>query len=1396
MNHKRWSKVCPRHRASWTVLFAILLFASPLPAFGQVCPSPPVANGTACTVAVGTIVTVTPANAAGLNASGTLGQITGNGMTVNLSAATTTGALAQSGSTIIFNGSTLATTSITTATSATQIGLRGTGAGSTITAAGSSITMGPPNGTTIASNMIGAIADSGGALSLNDTSIQMLGGATGLNNNGLVATGANSTASFVGGSISTRSRGSFGAWAQDGGVVTLNNLAQISTTGGATVGTLIGSHALYASGSNSVINATDVTVATSGGIANGVRADAGGTANLTNVQVTTTGAGQSTGGTPSLGSHGLYALGAGSQITGNTVTVNTAGNFSSAARAEAGGVISLTNSSLTSSGTSAADTDPASAARAMSGGSLQISGSTLTGTGQRGSGLSVQDVGSQASVSNSTVSAAGTRANAALIFNGGQATVTNSNLTSTGFGAVVVRDTGSSINLTNTTIKADTLATAIGYGLQVVSGASATMTGASVTTAGRDSPGLYAANATITATNVVVTTTGNDNALGVLADGNGQITLNGGSVTTTGDAVRQASFPHALGARNPGGVLTSTETTVLTTGITAMGAVADDGGLMLLSGNSITTQGFRSIGLYSITEQVGAQFAANLTATDVTLETFGQFAHGAAAQARNDVPAAKATLNVDVSTITTHGDGAIGLRATLGDYGTRPVTGRGEAVVIANQSTIVTEGIGAHGALSRDNPTSVTLNDTAVLTTGATAHGSVAEAGGLIVGNNASVSATGAGSSALFVVGDGGPVSTAIFTESVLSNASGPTIGVAGAGTVTLTNSVGGGSGEWLRVGTIDDFPLLATPELPLTGIPDPLDPDSPLPPPLAAFPSPVAPAFTPGLANVTLDGSVVTGSAFTATGSISNVSMMNDSVWNLTGNSNLTYLFNDPSLIDFSPPVGDPTLLSSYKTLTVVNYVGEGGQIALNTYLGADGSPSDIVVIDGGTARGDTTLIIRNTTGPGALTVANGILVVDTINGATSDATAFTLAGEFVTADGQQAVVGGAFAYTLQFGGVGADSTDNNWYLRSLLIPGPDPEPPFQPGDPVYEVYPRNLLALNGLPTMQQRVGNRYWAEPAQQEVFCKDASRNFRCPVTGEQAQYYAGGTNGKATIEDQAIWARIEGAHSHIEPALTTTGTDYDTNTWKLQAGFDGLLRETEDGSKLIGGITVHYGQAPSDVTSIFGNGGIDTTGYGFGGTLTWLGQNGFYVDGQASVTWFDSDLTSDTAGLNLVKGNNGFGYALSVETGKKIALDETWTITPQAQLVYSSVSFDRFTDVFGAEVSLDRADSLRGRLGISADRDRNWQDDQGKTRRSHVYGIANLYYEFLDATQIDVSGTGFQTRPERLWGGLGLGGSYNWNDDKYSVYGEVSLNTSLAAFADSYTVTSTAGFRVRW
>ncbi|QIG48314.1 autotransporter outer membrane beta-barrel domain-containing protein [Nordella sp. HKS 07] len=508
---------------------------------------------------------------------------------------------------------------------------------------------------------------------------------------------------------------------------------------------------------------------------------------------------------------------------------------------------------------------------------------------------------------------------------------------------------------------------------------------------------------------------------------------------------------------------------------------------------------------------------------------------------------------------------------------------------------------------------------------------------------------------------------------------------------------------------------------------------------------------------------------------------------------------FDNAGIVDLrGPAVGNTLVITANATAGGAGgsglYVSNGGQLLLNAVF-KDGIPlggqtnsfSDMLIVDGTQlGTGATVISVTNVGGSGALTPGNGIELVEVRNKAASAPGVFVLKGDFTASNGQPAIVVGAFAYSLFQNGVGADSADGNWYLRSLGL-----EPTVQPAVPVYEAYPQNLLALNGLPTMQQRVGNRQWARPPE-TVFCKDPAQDFKCPVTDDEAKYYA---DGQTVIEGGAIWGRIEGTHSHIEPGLTTTDTDYDTNLWKLQAGFDGLLHEADDGSKLIGGITAHYGQAKSDVNSPVGDGDITSDGYGFGGTLTWLDTSGFYVDAQAALTWFDSDLSSDSLDPE-VDGNDGFGYALSLEAGQTVDLDGDWALTPQAQLIYSQVDFDSFTDAFGTEVSLENGDSLRGRLGLSADWEQSWKDDDGKTRRNHAYGIANLYYEFLDGTEVDVAGLAVESRPERLWGGLGLGGTHNWDDDKYSIYGEVWVDTSLESFGDSYALNGTAGFRVRW
>ncbi len=457
--------------------------------------------------------------------------------------------------------------------------------------------------------------------------------------------------------------------------------------------------------------------------------------------------------------------------------------------------------------------------------------------------------------------------------------------------------------------------------------------------------------------------------------------------------------------------------------------------------------------------------------------------------------------------------------------------------------------------------------------------------------------------------------------------------------------------------------------------------------------------------------------------------------------------------------------------TLTVSgDYVGNGGLLAFNTALGNDASVTDKLVVNGGTA-GTGSVKVTNVGGLGAPTT-EGIKIIDVANASNG---AFSLLGDYMI-QGQQAVVGGAYAYTLQ-----KNDTNGDWYLKSSLAnpptvvpPPPPPGPLYQPGVPLYESYAQVLLGLNELPTLQQRVGNRYRG---------------------GSDATARAGMADAQldGAVPESPVWARVEGRHATMQPS-TTSGSTYQADQLKVQTGIDGLALENDKG-RLIIGLTAQYGTVAADVASFFGNGKIRTDGYASGATLTWYGDNGVYVDGQAQTTWYNSNLISALTGA-MAHGNDAFGYAFGIESGRRFAVGNGFSLTPQAQLVYSVVNFDTFFDRFGARVSLGRGDSLLGRAGLSLDHQRTWRDEAGRLTRSDVYGIANLHYEFRDGTVVNVSGTRLANANDRLWGSIGAGGTYSWADGRYTVYGEVSYNTSLSHAGDSYSYKGTGGFRIVW
>ncbi|CAM5772262.1 hypothetical protein LMIY3S_03785 [Labrys miyagiensis] len=457
---------------------------------------------------------------------------------------------------------------------------------------------------------------------------------------------------------------------------------------------------------------------------------------------------------------------------------------------------------------------------------------------------------------------------------------------------------------------------------------------------------------------------------------------------------------------------------------------------------------------------------------------------------------------------------------------------------------------------------------------------------------------------------------------------------------------------------------------------------------------------------------------------------------------------------------VGDQTVIQG-------NYVGTGGTITLDTTLGTDGSPSDMLVIEGGTATGTTKLDIENGGGAGALTTSNGIMVVSTLDGATTESTAFSLS---------HAVAVNAYDYGLYYSSLSPSEDDQNWYLRSTGKLNPSS----QTALPYADVLGNYAQATLG--TLQQRTGNRIWP----------GGGARVAADLRASQAMAYA---PGGAVIYGQGAWGRIGGQYSSYDPR---SGSSYTQSIGFMQAGYEGVAFESASGDLTVGGYaTLGTSSARIDTTrdpvtgALRARGKITTTGYGAGVNATWLGNDGFYADAIGQLTWYDSSLSNKPGGHN-----QGWSSALSLEVGKRFDLGSGWAVVPQVQLAWTHVDFDDFTDINGSPVSLGKGDSLRGRAGLRVENLSSWQDERGQTRRLQAYGIVNLTSEFLGGTSVEVAGASITQKNKRLWGEIGLGGNYAWND-QWSAYAEASYAAAISSRSgDNYAVKGTAGLRYRW
>jgi outer membrane autotransporter protein len=411
---------------------------------------------------------------------------------------------------------------------------------------------------------------------------------------------------------------------------------------------------------------------------------------------------------------------------------------------------------------------------------------------------------------------------------------------------------------------------------------------------------------------------------------------------------------------------------------------------------------------------------------------------------------------------------------------------------------------------------------------------------------------------------------------------------------------------------------------------------------------------------------------------------------------------------------------------LTTTSYVGENGTLALNTWLGGDNSPSDKLVIDGGTASGTSKLAITNAGGPGARTEADGIPVVVTTNGGSTQANAFALAGE---------ARGGMYDYRLYQGGLTHDFPED-WFLRSTFVVGP-PEEPSGPAGSVEPPEDENVLPgtpppstlpPGEYPIIGPEIATYSVVQPLARQLGLTTMLGTMHERI-GDTLTDAGGGANDPGLA--QSAWARVVGAQ--IDNRYETyTDARANGHVIGVQAGVDLWRGSFLPGHRDAAGVYFAYGNGNVDVDGLVTNadatayvlshtGTVNLNAYSGGAYWTHYGPGGWYVDAILQGTHFDGDATTQFARLPI----SGSGFATSLEAGYPfhLPLGPGFVLEPQAQIIWQHVGLSEENDGLGS-VDPGSTSGVTGRLGVRA----QWTIEGANGQVWQPYVRANLWRDW--------------------------------------------------------------------
>lgn len=196
--------------------------------------------------------------------------------------------------------------------------------------------------------------------------------------------------------------------------------------------------------------------------------------------------------------------------------------------------------------------------------------------------------------------------------------------------------------------------------------------------------------------------------------------------------------------------------------------------------------------------------------------------------------------------------------------------------------------------------------------------------------------------------------------------------------------------------------------------------------------------------------------------------------------------------------------------------------------------------------------------------------------------------------------------------------------------------------------------------------------------------------------------------------------------------------------------------------------HYGAAVShndgQTTYTHGDGENRSTSLSLYGT--WLGDKGHYADIVLKQGRLSNDFDIYTEAGHTSGDYDAWGTSLSGEYGMKVALNDGWYVTPQAQLTLMRIGGEDYTTNNGIKVNQDSLESAVGRVGFEVGKRIS---DSGS-----IYAKASLLHDFAGSADTYLSLNGLTNSYHQdigdTWCEAGIGFNYKTSDNSY-VYADV-------------------------